>query len=125
MRVLITGFAGFAGQHLARCCVAHGAEVVGLGRRESPGDDLLAQVDGYVVADLLDRSATERALDEVAPDLVFHLAAEASVARSWKDPAAAVVRNVSSTLNVLESLRLQGAGTRVHHRVLGRGIWRA
>jgi GDP-4-dehydro-6-deoxy-D-mannose reductase len=103
MRALITGVSGFAAQHLSECCAAHGAEVIGLGRRELNNPSTI--LTGYVVADLVDRNATRLAIEETAPDLVFHLAAEASVADSWKDPAAAVISHISSTLNVLESLR--------------------
>ncbi len=107
MRALITGVTGFAGRHLAEWCAAHGAEVIGLGRRALDEDGALRDVATYLVADLLDRDAAGRAVAEAAPDHVFHLAAEASVARSWKDPTAAVLDNVSSTLNLLESLRQQ------------------
>jgi GDP-4-dehydro-6-deoxy-D-mannose reductase len=107
MRVLITGVGGFAGQHLAELCAARGAEVVGLGRRELREHGALTCLSDYLVADLLDRSAAERAIGDAGPDLVFHLAAEASVGRSWKDPAPAVMNNVSSTLNLLEAMRGQ------------------
>jgi GDP-4-dehydro-6-deoxy-D-mannose reductase len=113
MRALITGATGFAGRHLAECCAAHGAEVMGLGRRELEEADIPRGLGGYVVADLIDRDAAERALRDAAPDVVFHLAADASVARSWEDPAAAVVGNITTTLNLLESLRQQAPGTGV------------
>jgi GDP-4-dehydro-6-deoxy-D-mannose reductase len=113
MRALITGVAGFAGRHLAACCAFHGAEVFGLGRRELEDDDLLETMSGYVAADLLDPEAARRAVGETAPDVVFHLAAEASVARSWQDPAAAMTQNLSSTLNMLEALRSNAPTTGV------------
>jgi GDP-4-dehydro-6-deoxy-D-mannose reductase len=105
MRALITGVTGFAGSHLAECCAAHGAEVIGLGRRQLSDEDVPPGLSGYLAADLLDRGAAERVLHEAPPDIVFHLAAEASVARSWQDPAGAVLCNVSTALNLLESLR--------------------
>ena len=76
MRALITGVGGFAGRHLAEHCAARGAAVTGLGRRrpeELKGIDCLGD---YLLADLLDAAATTRAIEEAAPDLVFHLAAE-------------------------------------------------
>jgi GDP-4-dehydro-6-deoxy-D-mannose reductase len=105
MRVLITGAIGFAGRHLAERCAGEGTEVVGVGRREVPEAELSAGLSDYIQADLLDLSQAERAVRSKVPERVFHLAAEASVARSWEDPAAAVLHNLSSTLNVLEAVR--------------------
>ena len=39
------------------------------------------------------------------PDVVYHLAAKASVGRSWQDPRRALTENVTMTLNVLEAVR--------------------
>jgi GDP-4-dehydro-6-deoxy-D-mannose reductase len=105
MRVLITGALGFAGRHLAERCAAEGAEVVGVGRRQAPEAELPAALSDYARCDLVEFSETEQAIRSTAPDRVFHLAAEASVARSWDDPGAAVLGNLSGTLNVLEALR--------------------
>jgi GDP-4-dehydro-6-deoxy-D-mannose reductase len=98
MRVLVTGARGFAGSHLARLCAERGADVVGVGREQ---------------VDLLDADATRALVARVAPERVFHLAAEASVARSWQAPAAVVEHNVRSTLNVLEAVRLEARGAAV------------
>jgi GDP-4-dehydro-6-deoxy-D-mannose reductase len=105
MRILITGALGFAGRHLTERCAAEGAEVVGVGRRRAPAAELPAGLSDYAQSDLLDLRQAERAVRSTAPDRVFHLAAEASVARSWEDPAAAVLGNLSGTLNVLEAVR--------------------
>src|SRR3954470_6562362 len=96
MRVLITGAAGFAGRHLASHLREGGHELAGIGRSpESP-------VDGhYLTADLLDPDATQNAFAELAPEWVFHLAADASVERSWREPTAIIRNNVETTLNVL------------------------
>src|SRR5207247_4888747 len=105
MRILITGALGFAGRHLTERCAAEGAEVVGVGRRRASAAELTAGLSDYSQSDLLDLRQAERAVRSNAPDRVFHLAAEASVARSWEDPAAAVLGNLSGTLNVLEAVR--------------------
>jgi GDP-4-dehydro-6-deoxy-D-mannose reductase len=113
MRALITGVGGFAGQYLAEHCTGRGAEVIGLGRGELHEPGALRSLSDYVVADLLDRSAAERAIREASPDWVFHLAAEASVGRSWTDPAAAVTNNLFATVNLLEALRQRGSAAGV------------
>jgi GDP-4-dehydro-6-deoxy-D-mannose reductase len=104
MRVLITGATGFAGRHLAKLCASRDAHVVGLGRRphESPAT---ADLNEYVTADLTSPGGTRAAIRAAAPDAVFHLAAEASVAVSWKAPEATIRANLDSTLNVLEAVR--------------------
>ena len=92
MRVLITGAGGFVGGHLADYCGAQGAEVVGPSRQE---------------VDLLDAAAVRALVARVQPERVFHLAAEASVSRSWDTPAMVVEHNVRTTLNVLEAVRAE------------------
>jgi GDP-4-dehydro-6-deoxy-D-mannose reductase len=90
--ILITGVGGFVGGHLADYCVAQGAEVVGPSRQE---------------VDLLDADAVRSLVARVQPERVFHLAAEASVSRSWDAPAMVVEHNVSTTSNVLEAVRAE------------------
>jgi GDP-4-dehydro-6-deoxy-D-mannose reductase len=98
-RVVITGAAGFAGGHLADACRTDGDEVVPLSRAEG--------------VDLLDADATRRALAEARPDVVYHLAAKASVSRSWEDPERALTENVAMTLHVLEATRREAPGASV------------
>jgi GDP-4-dehydro-6-deoxy-D-mannose reductase len=90
-RVVITGASGFAGGHLADACRTEGDEVVPLSRSED--------------VDLLDADATRRALAQAHPAVVYHLAAKASVGRSWQDPERALTENLVMTLNVLEAAR--------------------
>jgi len=75
------------------------------------GRHLLAELGGGAIAptraelDLLDAEAVRRALADTRPQRVFHLAAHASVGRSWEDPARVLRDNVAMTVNVLEALR--------------------
>ena len=103
--MLITGISGFAGGHLARHCAAQGAEVVGLGKRPAADVELPDEVAAYVQADLRDAAAARAAVKETAPDRVFHLAASASVAESWRHPAATMGVNVLSAINLFEAVR--------------------
>lgn len=109
MRVLLTGARGFAGGHLARRCAAAGAVVVGLGRRPAAPSGPAE----WLVADLTDAEATRTAVRSAAPERVFHLAAAASVAESWRAPGATIDANVSSTLNLLEAVREEAPEARV------------
>jgi GDP-4-dehydro-6-deoxy-D-mannose reductase len=102
--ILITGVGGFVGRHLARLCVERGAEIAGIGRGEQPD---LAGLAAYERVDLTDGEAVRAAVARFEPARVFHLAGEASVARSWDAPAEVIASNVSSSLNLLEALRLE------------------
>ena len=106
MRVLITGASGFVGRHLAAECRRRGADVVGLGRGTPPAEtqELLAE---YIEVDLVDPDATAETVRSFAPERVFHLAAAASVAESWRAPAETLATNVSSTVNLLEAIRAE------------------
>jgi GDP-4-dehydro-6-deoxy-D-mannose reductase len=113
MRVLITGASGFAGRHLGRFCAAQGASVTGLGRRPRDRAGVTAELESYLESDLADAAQAQAAIRSSSPDRLFHLAAEASVARSWRDPAGVIKANVASTLNLLEAARRHAPGARV------------
>lgn len=89
MRVLVTGHNGFTGVHLAGTLVSRGHAVVGL------------------AADLRDRDAVARAVDEAAPDAVVHLAAQSFVAHG--NVAETYETNLLGTLNLLDALRGRAA----------------
>lgn len=90
-RALITGLTGQDGLYLAEELLAEGTEVVGLVR---PGSDtpLPAAMGGVprVEADLRDPAALRRAVAQVAPDELYHLAAPTFVPDSWADPTETV-----------------------------------
>jgi GDP-4-dehydro-6-deoxy-D-mannose reductase len=112
MRILITGASGFAGRHLVELCEREGAEVVGLGRGGPPAGGP-APGGGWLSADLRDAGATARALRDARPERVVHLAAQASVAESWRDPRGTIGANVDSTLNLLEAVAAGAPDARV------------
>jgi len=91
---LVTGGSGFAGRHLVARLGAAGKET------DAPS---------HAQLDLLDAEAVRRHVAHVAPARVFHLAARASVAGSWKAPAEVVCANQAMTLNLFEALRHEAA----------------
>jgi GDP-4-dehydro-6-deoxy-D-mannose reductase len=113
MRVLITGVTGFVGRHLAAAFASEDAELIGLGRRPAALADAPAELAAYVECDLTQAEAVREAVREAPPDRVFHLAAEASVARSWQDPAEVMRANAGATLNLLEAVRAETPRARV------------
>ena len=95
---LVTGAHGFAGRHL----VAH---------LEASGDEVHGPPSGEL--DLRDAGATREYLARVQPQVVYHLAALASVGRSWEEPERALLENQAMTINVLEGVRHECPGARV------------
>ncbi len=67
----------------------------------------------WLAVDLLDAAAAARAVRDTRPAVVYHLAALASVARSWEDPVAVLTANVAAALNLLEAVRAEAPAARV------------
>ncbi len=103
-RVLITGASGFVGSHLIDHLLSQGEyEIYGTYRREKPvgGSEHLQ----FVSADLQNREEVDNLLTQVRPEWVFHLAAQANVSQSFKDPIATFHTNIDSELNLFLSLK--------------------
>lgn len=66
-----------------------------------------------VTLDLADPDATLAAVREAAPEIVYHLAALASVRDSWDHPRRVLGTNALTTLNVLDAVRAQAPEARV------------
>src|SRR5690349_9886083 len=106
MRAIVTGGAGFIGSHIAEALVARGDEVhvldnLSSGRRENVPESVELHV-----GDIRDPNAI---FDSVRPELVFHLAAQASVSVSVAKPGFDAEVNVLGTVAVLEAARAHGA----------------
>lgn len=97
MRALITGSQGFVGGYLRRELEQNGYEVIGLDVQSG---------ENTVQADLLDAKRLAALIQELASDVVFHLAGQASVAQSWKIPQKTVEINVIAAINLMEAVRL-------------------
>jgi len=108
MRALITGINGFVGGHLAEYLLASGGwELCGLARQAASGPKQLANVQ-LVVADLVQLDQTVAALEHAQPDVVFHLAGQSNVPRSFENPAATLTTNVLAQLHLFQAvLRLR------------------
>lgn len=100
MRALITGINGFVGKYLVKELQERDYSVsgIGIGAFDLPGVH-------YKEANIMDRIELEQVMEELNPDMVFHLAGLASVSHSWRDPKASFEVNVIGTINLLESLK--------------------
>lgn len=109
-RVLLTGHTGFKGGWLGLDLAARGAQVLGISLAPDTAPNLF---DAACVSDFLDsRIADIRNLSvlidifrEFRPEVVFHLAAQPLVRRSYSQPVETFETNVVGTANVLEAVR--------------------
>jgi CDP-glucose 4,6-dehydratase len=110
-RVLVTGHTGFKGAWLATWLKDLGAEVTGFALAPKDGRPSLfsdaAVADGMtsILGDLKDESAVQDAVQQAQPQIVFHLAAQALVRRSYRDPTETFATNLLGTVHVLEACR--------------------
>lgn len=109
-RVFLTGHTGFKGSWLTLWLTKMGAQVRGyaLDPITEPNMFTVAKV-GTVIedirGDILDRAKLEASMKEFAPQVVFHLAAQPLVRRSYADPLGTYATNVMGTAHLLEAVR--------------------
>jgi UDP-glucose 4-epimerase len=108
-RVLVTGGAGFIGSHVCEAFAERNYDVLVLddlstGSRENvPAQAPLEEVD------VVDDAAVAAVAERFAPTVVCHLAAQASVTFSVREPLHDLRVNVQGTLNVCEAARQTNA----------------
>jgi CDP-glucose 4,6-dehydratase len=109
-RVLITGHTGYKGSWLTILLRSLGADVSGysLPAPTHPSLFALARLEttaGSINSDVRDLDGLCRAIAEARPEIVFHLAAQSLVRRSYEDPVETYGTNVMGTLHLLEAVR--------------------
>jgi len=110
-RVLVTGHTGFKGAWLCEWLLAAGAEVSGIALEPESPDSLFnvlglsGRIRNDIRCDIRNAEALKAAVVGVNPELVFHMAAQALVRRSYREPLLTWQTNVDGTLNLLEAAR--------------------
>lgn len=108
-RVLVTGHTGFKGSWLCLWLQALGAEVsaLALPPESEPAHWPLLHLDGVRerLVDLRDAAGVRTTLKELQPQIVFHLAAQSLVRRSYLEPSQTFATNVTGLVNLLEAMR--------------------
>lgn len=105
---LVTGGCGFIGSHLVEALVASGAQVHVLDNLTAGLQSNLLLVHDSVeieVGDVRNAACVRAVLERCQPDYIFHLAANASVPGSVRDPAYDFETNSGGTFNVLSEVR--------------------
>ena len=113
-KVFLTGHTGFKGSWLALWLQDMGAEVTGysLPAPTEPSLFLLAKVAdnmSHTIGDIRDAQNLKRAIGEVKPEIVMHLAAQPLVRYSYREPVETYETNVMGTLHLLEAIRNVGS----------------
>lgn len=101
MKALVIGGGGFVGGYLTEELAAHGYEV---SATCLPGENISGCRE-LLPLDIGSKADISAILRKTAPDVVFHLAAQSSVALSWKEPQLTAEVNVIGGINLLEALR--------------------
>ena len=109
-RVFVTGHTGFKGSWLAAWLTQMGATVAGYsdGVPTAPSHFESMHLADHVEdlrGDIRDRQCMMRAIQSFKPDVIFHLAAQALVRKSYEDPVTTFESNMLGTMNVLEAVR--------------------
>jgi UDP-glucose 4-epimerase len=113
MNVLVTGGAGFVGSHVVDRLVGAGHSVVvvddlSAGRRENVNAAAILRVCDIRTPEL------RRVMDDVRPQAVVHLAAQAAVPRSVTEPQFDASVNILGTINLLEAAQAVGVARLVY-----------
>lgn len=109
-RVLITGHTGFKGSWLAILLNQLGGDVHGIALPAEKKPNLfedagLPDAINSMYCDLRDLDDLANHIEQVEPEIVFHLAAQPLVRASYQDPTTTFSTNVMGTVNLLDSLR--------------------
>lgn len=107
-RVLVTGHTGFKGSWLAFWLTRLRANVFGLALPPDARPNHFQLLDlpiRSIITDIRDSRALEKTVQDVRPDIVFHLAAQPLVRRSYRKPVDTFATNVMGTIHLFEACR--------------------
>jgi CDP-glucose 4,6-dehydratase len=113
-RVLVTGHTGFKGSWLSLWLQSMGAEICGFSM-EPPTTPSLFERTGVAermrseIGDIRDFAQVAETVSAFKPEIVFHLAAQSLVKRSYEEPIETYATNVMGTVHLLEAVRQVGS----------------
>lgn len=106
-KIFVTGGAGYIGSHVVKALGEAGYEVLTYDNL-STGNKWAVLYGNIVVADLSDKGAARKAIQDFKPDAVMHFAASIVVPESVREPLKYYRNNTVNTLNFLEVMQEQG-----------------
>ena len=119
-KILITGISGFVGGYFVDYLTSRADtfEIHGISRSKPAWDFVPVTVERlnnhhFHLADLNDIPKIRSLIEGIQPDYILHLAAQSSVAESWKTPVVSFLNNTNIFLNIIDTVRLNDNGARV------------
>lgn len=108
--ILVTGHTGFKGGWLSTWLAEMGAAVTGLALAPDTDPSYFAQCGlpdhvRSILGDIRNKEEIAAALQKSRPEIVFHLAAQSLVRRSYREPVSTFATNVMGTVNLLDAIR--------------------
>lgn len=109
-RVLITGNTGFKGCWLTTWLLMMGAEVYGYSLDIPTSPSMFKSLNlsnkiHHHFGDIRNKKEMNNYIQDIKPEFIFHLAAQAIVSTSYKDPFDTITTNVVGTASILEAIR--------------------
>jgi len=109
-KVLITGHTGFKGSWLTLWLKLLGAEVCGYALLPESSPNLFENLElekqvTSIIGDVRRLDVFEKVLNDFKPEIIFHLAAQSLVRKSYREPVETYLTNVIGTVNVLDAVR--------------------
>jgi CDP-glucose 4,6-dehydratase len=109
-KILITGHTGFKGSWLAFWLKMLGADVCGYSLAPETEPNLYKDLElenkmRSIIGDVRDLPHFEKTVQSFQPEIVFHLAAQSLVRKSYQEPLETYTTNVIGTINILEAVR--------------------
>ena len=107
-KILITGHTGFKGSWLSCILNSYGANIFGISDRKINSliyRKKIAEYKREYFFDLKEKKKIEKIITKIKPDIIFHLAAQSLVFKSYENPSKTWQSNLLASLNTLEASR--------------------